>query len=44
MRIPDGGVHALVGRNGVGKTTLLIAIAGLIDAQYGRIDVPTAST
>ena len=38
MRIPDGGVHALVGRNGVGKTTLLSAIAGLIDAQFGRIE------
>jgi ABC-type branched-subunit amino acid transport system ATPase component/sugar phosphate permease len=37
LRIPDGGVHALVGRNGVGKTTLLGAIAGLVDAQRGRI-------
>ena len=31
-------MHALVGRNGVGKTTLLSAIAGLIDAQFGRIE------
>ena len=38
LRIPEGGVHALVGRNGVGKTTLLCAIAGLIDAQRGRIE------
>ncbi len=30
-------MHALVGRNGVGKTTLLCAIAGLLDAQRGRI-------
>jgi ABC-type branched-subunit amino acid transport system ATPase component/sugar phosphate permease len=37
MRVPEGGVHALVGRNGVGKTTLLSAIAGLVDAQSGRI-------
>ena len=37
LRVPDGGVHALVGRNGVGKTTLLCAIAGLLDAQRGRI-------
>jgi ABC-type branched-subunit amino acid transport system ATPase component/sugar phosphate permease len=38
VRIPNGGVHALVGRNGVGKTTLLSAVAGLIDAQAGRIE------
>jgi ABC-type branched-subunit amino acid transport system ATPase component/sugar phosphate permease len=35
--IPEGGIHALVGRNGVGKTTLLSAIAGLVDGQRGRI-------
>ena len=38
LRVPEGQVHALVGRNGVGKTTLLCAIAGLIDAQQGRIE------
>jgi branched-chain amino acid transport system ATP-binding protein len=37
LRVPEVGVHALVGRNGVGKTTLLSAIAGLVDAQSGRI-------
>ena len=37
MRDPDGGVHALVGRNGVGKTTLLNAIAGLVEWRAGRI-------
>ncbi len=35
--VPEGGIHALVGRNGVGKTTLLSAIAGLVDGQRGRI-------
>ncbi len=37
MRMPDGGVHALVGRNGVGKTTLLNSIAGLVEWRAGRI-------
>jgi ABC-type branched-subunit amino acid transport system ATPase component/sugar phosphate permease len=37
LRVRDGGVHALVGRNGVGKTTLLCAIAGLLDWRAGRI-------
>jgi len=35
--LPDHGIHALVGRNGVGKTTLLSAIAGLVDGHRGRI-------
>lgn len=37
LAIPQGGCHALVGRNGVGKTTLLANIGGLLDAQSGQI-------
>ncbi|HWM22600.1 MAG TPA: ATP-binding protein [Ilumatobacteraceae bacterium] len=37
MQIPAGGVHALLGRNGVGKTTLLNSIAGLVEGRAGRI-------
>ena len=37
MRVPAGGVHALVGRNGVGKTTLLNALAGLVEWRDGRV-------
>jgi len=37
MAIPQGGCHALLGRNGVGKTTLLSNIAGLLDGQAGEI-------
>ena len=31
--VPEGGVTALLGRNGVGKTTTLRAILGLVDRQ-----------
>lgn len=37
-RITKGQVTALMGRNGMGKTTLLKTIMGLIRAQSGRID------
>ena len=37
LLIPQGGCHALVGRNGVGKTTLLSNIGGLLDGQSGQI-------
>jgi branched-chain amino acid transport system ATP-binding protein len=36
--VPTGGVTALLGRNGVGKTTTLRAILGLV-ASSGRIEV-----
>ncbi len=36
MQIPRGGCHAILGRNGVGKTTLLSTVAGLLDAQSGE--------
>jgi len=39
LDIPQGQVTALVGRNGVGKTTLVNAIAGLVPVQRGRIDL-----
>lgn len=36
LTIPRGGCHALLGRNGVGKTTLLNVIGGLLEPQEGR--------
>ena len=39
LEIPRGQVTALVGRNGVGKTTLVNAIAGLVPVQRGRIEL-----
>src|SRR5947208_10146778 len=39
-RIPDGARVGLVGRNGVGKTTLFRAIAGEIGVEHGTIGMP----
>jgi urea transport system ATP-binding protein len=37
FEIPAGKVTALLGRNGVGKTTLLRALMGLVPARSGKI-------
>lgn len=37
LRVGDGQVVAVLGRNGVGKTTLIRAIAGLTPARRGRV-------
>ncbi len=37
LAIERGGCHALVGRNGVGKTTLLNNLAGILEPQRGRV-------
>jgi branched-chain amino acid transport system ATP-binding protein len=36
--VPEGGVTALLGRNGVGKTTTLRALMGLVDRR-GRVEL-----
>ena len=33
----DSGIIAIVGRNGMGKTTLVKAIMGLVECREGRI-------
>ena len=38
LEVPEGGVVALLGSNGGGKTTILNAIAGLIPVHAGRIE------
>jgi urea transport system ATP-binding protein len=37
LEVPEGGVVCLMGRNGVGKTTLLKTIMGLLPARSGSI-------
>jgi urea transport system ATP-binding protein len=37
LDIPDGSLACLMGRNGVGKTTLLNAVIGLLPLHRGRI-------
>lgn len=37
IRLPEGGLVAILGRNGVGKTTLLRTVSGLYRPAEGRI-------
>src|SRR5262249_62017649 len=37
FEVPSGKVTALLGRNGVGKTTLLKTLMGVVPASTGRI-------
>ncbi len=37
LRVPGGSIVAVMGRNGVGKTTLLKAIMGLLTPSKGRV-------
>ena len=40
-RIPDGARVGLIGRNGIGKTTLFRAIVGEVALEHGSIEVPS---
>lgn len=44
LRIARGSVHALVGGNGCGKTTLLRCLAGVLKPQRGRISNALAAS
>src|SRR5690349_11959099 len=37
LSVPDGKVACLLGRNGVGKTTLLKAVMGVLKARTGTL-------
>ena len=37
LEVPAGSVVCLMGRNGVGKTTLLKSIMGLLPVRSGRV-------
>lgn len=44
FRVRQGSVHALVGGNGCGKTTLLRCLASVLKPQRGRIDNKLAAS
>jgi branched-chain amino acid transport system ATP-binding protein len=37
LAVPEGGSLAILGRNGVGKTTLLLTVMGMTDVQRGAV-------
>ena len=39
LEVPPGGVASVLGRNGVGKTTTLRAIMGLVTTRGGRVEL-----
>lgn len=39
IEVPQGSVVALLGRNGMGKSTLLHSIAGMVSPRRGRVEV-----
>ena len=39
FEVPEGSCLCVLGRNGVGKTTLLRTIMGLMDKTTGRIEL-----
>ena len=43
LSVPDGHVEAVLGRNGVGKTTLLSAVSGQIPVWSGALELGGAS-
>ena len=44
LTVPEGGVYGLLGRNGVGKSTLLYLIAGLLTPASGCVEFDGAVT
>ena len=43
FELPAGKVTALLGRNGVGKTTLLKTLMGLVPVRSGRVSFDDAT-
>ena len=43
FEVPQGQTFALLGRNGVGKTTLLKTLAGILPPLAGRVELTAAN-
>lgn len=39
LQIPEGSIYGLIGENGAGKTTLINCILGLVQPNYGDVEV-----
>ena len=39
LQIPEGTIYGLIGENGAGKTTLINCILGLVQPNYGDVEV-----
>ncbi|MBN1910816.1 MAG: ABC transporter ATP-binding protein [Pirellulales bacterium] len=39
LRVPQGSVYGLLGRNGAGKSTIIKMLLGLVQPDYGRAEV-----
>lgn len=39
LEVPEGGITCIMGRNGVGKTTLLNVVMGLLPLQSGQVRI-----
>ncbi len=37
IRVPEGGIAAMIGANGAGKTTTLMCVSGIVPVRAGRI-------
>src|SRR5947209_4601349 len=39
LRVPQGTVYGLLGRNGAGKSTTLKMLVGMVRPDYGRVEL-----
>jgi len=39
LRIPQGSVYGLLGRNGAGKSTIIKMLLGMVQPNYGRVEL-----
>ena len=39
LRVPQGSVYGLLGRNGAGKSTIIKMLLGMVQPNYGRAEL-----